>query len=61
MCQLCAVAQRYQRRNPSSSPLLDTSRFSSLIVTDRRASLGQNATHEAQKKPHNQEHQEQSR
>lgn len=55
MCQLCAFVQRYQQRNPSASRLLDTKQFSSLIVTDRRTTPGQNATNKAQKKRNNQE------
>lgn len=41
MCQLCRLTRRYSQSQLSSSSLLDTSKFSSLIVTDHRQKSGQ--------------------
>lgn len=41
MCQLCRLTRRYSQSQLSSSSLLDTSKFSSLIVIDHRQESGQ--------------------
>lgn len=41
MCQICRLGQRHARTQRSTAVLLNTSQFSTLVVTDHRQNLAQ--------------------